>query len=304
MEDPNNYAIVRHNKLATRDKIAVAIAHNDRSSNPSNADPNREATLVYGYNDPLQALDNLLSKYDIKPRKNACLAGEYLLTFSPEMKDKIDLDKWVKANIEFIIKEHSEESILSAHLHEDETTPHLHIITAPLVEKEITNKHNKEPVKKMRLAAVDFWKGKEMLAARHDRYAEAMSEFGLERGRRYSNADHNTIKNFYKEIDQTEALMRDLMRQNQEKFENMTSRQKAAFADQERQLEIKRQSLSERELAIIEQETELEFKADEINKSAKNKLEIALEALELEREKNRKLNAMINNLEQGRDFNY
>lgn len=319
MADQNRYAIIRHNKLATREKIAKATAHNNRTSNPHNADPNGKCILVGGSNNPLDSLDKLIEKYGIKVRSNACLAGEYLLTFSPEMAGKIDLKDWVSANLNFIANEHSKESILSAHLHLDETTPHLHIVTAPLIEKEITNRKNKTPKIKMRLSANDFWGGRKMLADRHTRYAEAMEDFGLERGRKVSGADHKTIKDFYKDLDKTRENVMTLHRKNvrkvnrhiegfkahkaefEERMNRMTEAQKAEFNKQNEALKAKSIELSQREIELIEQETELELMSD---KSLQNTVTEQAKLIESLERKVRLLNEELSQRDMDADFSY
>ena len=200
VNDMKKFAIFRHSdkKFHTMSEISNAERHNKRTMDVPNAAPNGvegvDFRRVHGGNSATGTLKILLKKHNIKPRKNAALAMEYLMTYSPEMKEKIPLDEWIEANLEFLRVEHGE-GVLCVDLHLDETTPHLQAIVAPLIEKEVRGKLQ------MRLSGVDFWKGKYKLSSRQDRYADAMSRFGLERGLKGSKSAHRTIKEFYKMLD-------------------------------------------------------------------------------------------------------
>lgn len=185
------YAIFRHGKAKFKSyaDIRNAEKHNQRTMDVPNADPNGEVRRVYGGNSAADTLKALLKEHGIKPRKNAAYAMEYVLTFSPEMQGKVDREEWINANIEFLEKEHGI-GLLSVDFHGDEKTDHLHAICAPLIEKEVRGEV------KMRLSGVDFWKGKDKLSARQDRYAEAMAQFGLERGLKGSRATHRALKEY------------------------------------------------------------------------------------------------------------
>lgn len=195
----NNYAILRHSnkKLHSFASIDTAEAHNRRDIDVPNADPaGRHVRLIGKGRNASDILKARLKGFGIKPRKNAVLANEYVLTFSPEMKDKISIKDWVKANVEFMKAEHGKEGILTVDLHLDETTPHLHVLVAPLTEKEIRGKM------RWRLAGKDFWGSPQLLRERQNRYSEAMKKFGLERGLKGSKAAHKAIKEYYSIVNQ------------------------------------------------------------------------------------------------------
>jgi hypothetical protein len=189
----SNYAITRIKKLKTISKISAAGKHNSRADHAPNADPNGTCKLLIGSNTPEKAFNDLMDKTGIKPRKNAVLGVEMLFTFSPEMKGKIELSEWIKEHEKFINNEFPRGSVLSAHLHLDETTPHIQLIIAPIVKKTVRKKMQ------WRLACKDYFGTPEKLRQYQDRYASAMSVFGLERGIRGSKARHKTIKSLYSE---------------------------------------------------------------------------------------------------------
>lgn len=220
-----NYAIFRHNKakFKTNSQISNADRHNLRLMDVPNADPERDAIRIYGGKRTITEFKNMLAKFNIKPRKNAALAMEYMMTFSPEMNGKITIDEWVAENIAFLKREHGE-GFLTADLHLDETTPHIHAICAPLIQKEVRGKIQ------WRLSGVDFWKGKEKLSDRQTRYADSMKQFGLRRGIKGSRAHHTTVKQWRKRLF---SLIKDSLIKGNDAVEKMerpgTGRFKAAW---------------------------------------------------------------------------
>jgi len=190
----SKFAITRIKKLKTISKISAAGKHNSRADHAPNADPDGECKLLAGSNTPEVRFDELMLKTGIKPRKNAVLAVEMLFTFSPEMKGKISVDDWVEEHRKFIENEFPKGSVLSAHLHLDEATPHIQLMIAPIVKKTVRKKEQ------WRLACKDYFGTPEKLRQYQDRYASAMSVFGLERGIRGSKAHHNKIKKYYTEL--------------------------------------------------------------------------------------------------------
>jgi hypothetical protein len=187
----SNFAILRHGrtKFKSLEEIAVAEEHNLREIPTPGADGSGAVRRIYGGGRAVDRLQQIIDHYDIKVRKNAALAMEYVLTFSPEMESEINLNDWIQANIKFLQAEHGD-GLLTVDVHLDEKTPHLHAICAPLIKKEVRGKEQ------MRLSGVDFWKGKQKLSARQDRYAKAMRPFGLARGIKGSRATHRTLKEF------------------------------------------------------------------------------------------------------------
>jgi len=190
----SKFAITRIKKLKTISKISAAGKHNSRADHAPNADPDGVCKLIAGSNTPEVKFDELMLKTGIKPRKNAVLAVEMLFTFSPEMKGKIKISDWVKEHQKFIENEFPKGSVLSAHLHLDEATPHIQLVISPIIKKTVRKKQQ------WRLACKDYFGTPEKLRQYQDRYASAMSVFGLERGIRGSKAHHNEVKKYYTEL--------------------------------------------------------------------------------------------------------
>lgn len=111
-----------------------------------------------------------------KPKKRhmqtrASQAFEGVLTFSPQMTGKIDIDNWVRVNMDFLDKEFRSKGCvpLRLELHMDEETPHIQFIFATIGKNGL-------------FMAKDVLGGRGDLSALQDRYAEAMEQFDLQRG--------------------------------------------------------------------------------------------------------------------------
>lgn len=196
----SRFAILRTANIKGRAKLRAAQRHNATpEGRPPNADPSRGGVeVVAGYDNAEAALDELISRHKLTVRKSGTvLAVEFVTSFSPE-SPPADLDQWKRDNVAFFKDKYGEENMLQATLHTDETTPHMHFLIAPVVQKV---QYKKE---RMVLSATDLVGGKkaearEKLQKLHDEYAEAMAGHGLERGIRNSKAHHKSIKRWYAE---------------------------------------------------------------------------------------------------------
>lgn len=98
--------------------------------------------------------------------------------------------KWIKENFEFLKKEYGKDNIVRFSLHMDEKTPHIHAVTIPLTEDG-------------RLSAKEVIGNRTKMQERQDRYAEAMKEFGLERGIRSTGIEHENAKEYYARMEES-----------------------------------------------------------------------------------------------------
>ena len=157
-----------------------------------------------------------------KIKDNAVIALCFVCTSDEETMKKLEkegkLDAWIKKNIEWFQREFGKENVVSAMLHMDETTPHLHITVVPITTAEAKERKEKpkfdengNPIKKYetdkngkiildekgraivkkrsykkqkvsaRLSAKDICNPLAMNRWQTE-YAEAMKEFGMKRG--------------------------------------------------------------------------------------------------------------------------
>ena len=118
-----------------------------------------------------------------KVRKDANVLCELVLTFSPEMEDKINLPEWVKANFAWVRDTFGKGKMIRADLNRDEATCHLHCFVIMTDEQGKFNSSR-------------FFNKKSQVIALQDSYAEAMSPFGLVRGesKEQTGARHQTLQ--------------------------------------------------------------------------------------------------------------
>lgn len=126
-----------------------------------------------------------------KIRTDAVKFLKTVLTGSHEQMIKLQkeglLNDWVKANIKFMKDEFGADNFVRFTLHLDEKTPHLHAVHVPLTDDG-------------RLSAKEIMGNKIHLQKRQDRYAAAMSSFGLERGIRNTGVTHTDTQDYYNEV--------------------------------------------------------------------------------------------------------
>lgn len=182
---------------------------------PDNADKtrthlNRELiTFPHGVRNRTEAVQYRIDNAGLhrKVGKNQTKAVRIILTGSHEQMMKIEqsgrLDKWTAANLKWLRDTFGAENVVSCVLHMDEKTPHLHATVVPIVTGERKRK-SREGEKKYRtqigprLSADDVM-GRARLSAYQNTYAEAMREFGLQRGVVGSTAKHQSNGEYYRQ---------------------------------------------------------------------------------------------------------
>ncbi len=142
-----------------------------------------------------------------KVGKNQTKAIRIILTGSYEQMKKIvqssKLDQWTDANLRWLKDTFGADNVVSCVLHMDEKTPHLHATVVPIVAGERKRK-SREGEKKYRtqtgprLSADDVME-RARLSTYQNTYAEAMREFGLQRGVVGSTAKHQSNGEYYRQ---------------------------------------------------------------------------------------------------------
>ncbi|MCM1302125.1 MAG: plasmid recombination protein [Alistipes senegalensis] len=142
-----------------------------------------------------------------KVGKNQTKAIRIILTGSHEQMMKIvqsgRLDKWTDANLKWLKDTFGADNVVSCVLHMDEKTPHLHATVVPIVTGERKRK-SREGEKKYRIhngprLSADDVMGRARLSTYQNTYAEAMREFGLQRGVVGSTAKHQSNGEYYRQ---------------------------------------------------------------------------------------------------------
>lgn len=186
-----SYAIVRNEKL-TRAEANGKGTHNDRKAKcHTNKDIDSTRTPLnyyikknnYTYTkefDKLRKEQNLAGHL----RENSIIMCQMIFTSDQEFFDRIgeqETKRYFDECYKFICnyKNLGEKNIISAVVHLDEGTPHLHLMFVPIVH---TKDKNGLPIEK--ICARDFWKGRDSYRKLQDAYFEHVKSkgFDLERG--------------------------------------------------------------------------------------------------------------------------
>lgn len=194
-----NYAILRVAKIHTRRQLQAAADHNNRTETRGleHTDANRGAGVILGRADALNAWDDAMKAKGLEPKpaqKGGVIALEWVASASPDWWETADADRrarWAADSVAFIEKQAGgRENVLAVWWHDDETTPHIHALTIPLVEKERkargrvrAGRERPAPTKGWGLSAKDLIGGtSDRLRLLQDDYAIEMSRHRLARG--------------------------------------------------------------------------------------------------------------------------
>lgn len=254
------------------------------------------------------------NEYERKIRKGQVCCIEIRMSASVEgMAEIIEqgrLMEWCRESIKWAQKEHGKENIVSAVLHMDEETPHLHVSLVPVVsgeskkqrttkkraakDKEKAEKNGEKAPKKrrykkkatvetLRLCADDVMTPWD-LKRRQTEYAIAMAPFGLERGEEGSPAKHKDLAQYYKEQyelqrGRLDELLKELAGQEDlVKEKNMEIlKRDSQIREQEKELTDVRSELAEKKNEIVRQQQQLDKLLPLIEK-AQDKLDTYTEA--------------------------
>ncbi len=246
--------VVLHLEKAKGTDSAMS-SHIERTVKPKNADEtkthlNKELIeFPEGVQNRTQAIQYRLDNAKLKRKiaNNQVRAIRILLSGSPEDMKRIEesgrMDEWCKDNLDWLKDTYGKENLVSAVLHLDETTPHIHATVIPIV----TGKSRKAKLKDEQ-AGKKRYKTKDPNTARlcvddvmtrvklkeyQNAYAEKMQVYGLERGIDGSEARHITQPQYYRELYQKNKTMQEdiaqLLQQKeaeQQKLEELKSQVK------------------------------------------------------------------------------
>ncbi len=223
------YAVLHMEKTSGTD--AAMSAHIERTIKPKNADENRTylnrelITFPDGVENRTQAIQYRLDTAGLtrKIGNNQVRAIRVLLTGTHEDMKRITsegrLNEWCSDNLRYLADTFGRENIVSAVLHMDEQTPHIHATLVPIVkgerkrkkkEEQVKKRYRKKPTDTARLCADEIMT-RAKLKSYQDTYAQAMSGYGLQRGIDGSEAKHITTRQYYRDLmQQTEQLRTDI----------------------------------------------------------------------------------------------
>ena len=240
------YVVLHIEKAAGTD--AAMSGHVERRITPANV----ITTLTYlneelvefpkGVTNRTEAIQHRLDNAGLERKigKNQVRALRVMLSGSPEDMKRIrqagQLDAWAKDSCGWLQKTFGKENVVSAVLHLDEKTPHIHATVVPITRGErrkakLEREKNAQSGKRTyrtkkdrpRLCADDVM-ARDKLKAYQTTYAEAMAKYGLQRGVEGSEAKHISTQQYYCEV---------FVRKNEmaEQIENLKEQQKTLTVD-------------------------------------------------------------------------
>lgn len=218
-------------------------AHIERTVHPKNADRtrthlNRELVqFPEGVRNRTQAIAQRIETAGIRRKvsANQVKAIRILLTGSnkdmKQMEAEGRIEDWCNDSLKWIRETYGEQNLVSAVLHMDEKTPHIHATVIPIVtgerrkagqeEQNGKKKYRKKNPQDVRLCADDVM-ARHRLKHYQDTYAQAMNKYGLQRGVDGSLAKHISTIQYYKQlVEQQDSL--------QENIENLLGLEEEAM---------------------------------------------------------------------------
>ena len=218
-------------------------AHIERTVHPKNADRtrthlNRELVqFPEGVRNRTQAIAHRIETAGIRRKvsANQVKAIRILLTGSnkdmKQMEAEGRIEDWCNDSLKWIRETYGEQNLVSAVLHMDEKTPHIHATVIPIVtgerrkagqeEQNGKKKYRKKNPQDVRLCADDVM-ARHRLKHYQDTYAQAMNKYGLQRGVDGSLAKHISTIQYYKQlVEQQDSL--------QENIENLLGLEEEAM---------------------------------------------------------------------------
>ena len=223
------YAVLHMEKTSGTD--TAMSAHIERTIKPKNADESRthlNRELIRfpdGVESRTQAIQYRLDTAGLtrKIGNNQVRAIRVLLTGTHDDMERITnegrLDEWCSDNLKYLADTFGRENIVSAVLHMDEQTPHIHATLVPIIrgerkrkkkEEQVKKRYRKKPTGTTRLCADEIMT-RAKLKSYQDTYAQTMSRYGLQRGIDGSEAKHISTRQYYRDLmQQTEQLRTDI----------------------------------------------------------------------------------------------
>lgn len=218
-----SYAIIRNAKYK-RENLKAVYRHNERKNkNYSNKDIDKtKSYLNYALKEPEfnyeKQFDKIREKYNLKGQIKTVsnIVCEYVITSDNDFFKRIGEDetkRYFETAYKFVseYKDLGEQYILSAKVHYDERSPHMHLLFLPVVH---TTDKKGNPIEK--LACSEFWKAKDSYRQLQNAFFEYMvsNGFDLKRGlpKEETNREHYTVKE-YKNItnfEQTKETLKNI----------------------------------------------------------------------------------------------
>ncbi len=199
-----SYAIIRNSNYK-KDNLAGLYKHNERkNTNYSNKDIHKDIShknysIKHCPTTYSNRLKQLIKEFDLKGRiiSTTNVMCEFVITSDKEFFENIgeqETKRYFETAYNFVADYNNlgEDFIISAKIHLDETTPHMHITFVPVVHTK-----DKQGNQIYKIACSEYWKGKDSYKKLQDNYYSYMTRAGfeLERGKT-NNIEHLSIEKF------------------------------------------------------------------------------------------------------------
>lgn len=299
------YAVLHLDKASGNE--AKMTAHIGRTQIPANCNP----TLTYlntelieypeGVTDRTEAIQHRLDNAGLERKigTNQVRAIRVMLTGTNGDMKRIEadgkLDEWCSDNLDWLRKTYGAENLVSAVLHLDEATPHIHATVVPIVtgerrkvkekkKSEEPDKPDKKTYRKksrdtVRLCADDVMT-RVKLKEYQNTYAEAMAKYGLQRGIDGSEARHITTQEFYRNaiaqqgnLQENIELLLQVEESKRQNIDELDQKEREALCDYKQAAELKQQKESE----LDKTQEELKEVSEHSQRFKANDVEIKLE---------------------------
>jgi hypothetical protein len=225
--------VIRVTKLGTVGNLKASGEHTWRERKTDNADPekthlNEDWREVKSSAELVDAVQTRVAQAEQKS-DTPVICIEYLITANKdafkEGGGKVDSSEYFADSLKWLEAKHGKENIVAVNIQRDEQAPHMVAYVVPLVEVEAKTRKRSVVVGKdaegkqirevreykdaptVRLSAAEFLNGRQKLRDLQTDFSKAVGEkHGLERGVKGSKAKHQTIKQFYTHLNDTEKV--------------------------------------------------------------------------------------------------
>ena len=204
-----SYAIIRNTKYK-RENLKGIFRHNERrNKNYSNENIDKEKSyLNYSLKSPQYSyekeFDRIKEKYNLKGQIKTVsnIACEYIITSDHDYFENIgeeETKRFFETAYKFVCeyKNLGEQYIMSAKVHMDEQTPHMHLVFLPVVHTQDKKGNSID-----KLACSEFWKAKDSYRQLQDAFYNYMVQngFELQRGipREETGREHYSVEEYKK----------------------------------------------------------------------------------------------------------
>ena len=210
--------------------LAGIYRHNERkNTNYSNKNINKQSSILnYSIKTPYSTYEKVFKdireKYNLQGmiKKVSNVMCKFIITSDKEFFNSIgeeETKRYFETAYKFVANYNNlgEDFIVSAKVHNDEATPHMHIVFIPVVHKKDKNENEIS-----KIACSEYWKGKDSYRKLQDSFYSYMTKsgFNLERGNKEEN-EHIPIEKLKKITSyETQEMFEETKHYEQEKVTN------------------------------------------------------------------------------------